>query len=164
MEALTVRTPLTEVHFFVIQFLLKKRKIYAFFHCAFWDKAKMIVDTQIIDFSWVECKWVRTDRAGRCSPPRDSWWARRCTVAGCRTSAPPHPTSTCRNNIDFRIKIIKTRFILQQKKRGGALRSTEKHVTDENKTWLLMSYSVTDNALCSLFSANAVHELAVLKY
>jgi len=27
-----------------------------------------------------------------------------------------------------------------------------------------MSYSVTDNALSSLFSANAVHELAVMKY
>ena len=34
----------------------------------------------------------------------------------------------------------------------------------KRKSKFLMSYSVTDNALCSLFSANAVHELAVLKY
>jgi len=33
----------------------------------------------------------------------------------------------------------------------------------KRKSKFLMSCSVTDNALCSLFSANAVHELAVLK-
>jgi len=37
-------------------------------------------------------------------------------------------------------------------------------IVSKRKSKFLMSYSVIDNALCSLFSANAVHELSVLKY
>jgi len=36
-------------------------------------------------------------------------------------------------------------------------------IVSKIKSKFLMSYNVTDNALCSPFSANAVHELAVLK-
>jgi len=36
-------------------------------------------------------------------------------------------------------------------------------IVSKRKQKFLMSYSVTDNSLCSLFSANALHELAVLK-
>jgi len=36
-------------------------------------------------------------------------------------------------------------------------------IVSKRKSKFLMSYSVTDNALCCLFSANAVHELPVLK-
>jgi len=36
-------------------------------------------------------------------------------------------------------------------------------IVSKRKSKFLMSYSVTDNALCSLFSANAVLELAELK-
>jgi len=37
-------------------------------------------------------------------------------------------------------------------------------IVSKSKSKFLMSYSVTDNGPCSLFSANAMHELAVLKF